>query len=68
MESTTATKTLHATIILDHLVALAVPASLEMEPIVKMKMNVLWEMMIVTKTQPAATMMDHLVAPAILDS
>ena len=35
MESTTATKMLPATIMLDHSVALAVPASLEMEPIVK---------------------------------
>ena len=35
MESTTATKTQHATIMLDHLVAPAILASLEMEPIVK---------------------------------
>ena len=35
MESTTATKTQHATIMLDHLVAPAVPGYPEMEPIVK---------------------------------
>ena len=34
-ETTIAIKTLHATIVLDHLVAHAIPVSLEMEPIVK---------------------------------
>ena len=34
-ETTIAIKTQRATILMDHLVALAIPASLEMEPIVK---------------------------------
>ena len=65
LECTTAMKTLHASIMLDHLAALALPVSLEMEPIVKIQMNVLWETTIAIKTQRATILMDHLVAPAI---
>ena len=53
---------------MEYLVALAILASQEMEPIVKILMNVLEEMMIVTEMQHASIMKDHLVAHASLAS
>ena len=67
-KTTTVIKTHRVAIMMDHSVAHAILALLEMEHFVKILMNVLSEIMTVMETRCATTMMVHLVAHAILAS